>query len=125
MSFIVNISELDRFSYESEGFQDSPLRDVVSALGRKGLRFLNDSLVVFSLIDKELLESIEKIDIGELERDIEESTEDNEIQRAREEIMADILAQEDEKVKNKKSIKDCSDRLSTRNKISRLLNQSM
>jgi len=125
MSFIVNISDLDTFSYETGcGFM-SPIRNLIAGIGRKGIKLFDDSLVIFSSIDKELLESIEKIDIGELEKEIEEGAGQRTIDRARQEITADILVQEDQKVKDKKSIEDCSNLLSTRTRISRLLNQSM
>ena len=125
MPLIANISDLDSFSYDTGCVPVRPIKKLISGIGRKGIKLFEDSLVVFSLINTELLESIEKIDIGELEKEIEEGAAGRGIERAKEEIMADILVEETEKVKNKKSIEDCSDLPSTRNRIFRLLNQSI
>jgi hypothetical protein len=100
-----------------------------SAAGAKpmGLMLFNDSMLVASLNDRDLVASIEKIDIAELEKDIQEGPKNAQVKKAKKEVLKgrDILAEERRGVKSKSSIGDCADARSTRNRISRLLSQSM
>ncbi len=68
---------------------------------------------------------MEEIDIGELEHEIKKDSKNGLTSRARKQMLDGILCEDAPGVKPKKSLYGCSDAASTRNRVSRLLMQSL
>ena len=123
MSFIAKISDFEVSSFDNKEEKFMP-EDLDLKKCQKSIRLFNDSIIMFLSIDKDLLDSLEKIDIAELEQEIKKESKGVKINKARREILGDILVEGPNQAKHKDSIKNCSDALSTRRRISRLLSQS-
>jgi hypothetical protein len=132
--FSINVGGIDmpfivKIPHESEGnrrLAGAAHAEAISILKSKGLMLFNDSMIVLSLNDRALLESLDTIDLAELEREIKSPLKAGAIRSAGRKILKgkDILLEEQKARARRESLKGCSDVRSTRSRISRLLSQS-